>query len=467
MNIDLPEIEVDKIEDLVLADKVIQLLIVVEAVLEQNRQLQKRVQQLEAEVARLKGRPRKPHFTSSDRSVSRKLLGNKSEWNKSSKKDKIEVDQEVELAEVKECECGSREFRILRTREKIVQGIIIRRNNIVYRGKEKQCIACGKVHNVQIPGEIKGYEFDSELRSWVSFFKYECRMTYPLIYDFLTGIGIKISTGQIANIIMENSDKLIPAWTHLKIWAIKTAKYLHSDATGVKRKLHGSGKIINQHVHFVGHKFLSVFKITKRYNSAEIERILGKRGVRRPYISDDASPNGERLEIKDKQLCWWHEIGLYLKLEPIIRMNKKVLEEVLEELWRFYEKACRYGRDPAECLKSELADLFIKLTNKSTGYKQLDKRLCLTRSKQERLLLFLQYPWLPITNNEAERGLRKAVIIRKISGETKSKQGDRALERHLSVMHTARKQGLDVFQTLHGLLLGDLSPFVLTAKKLT
>lgn len=84
-------------------------------------------------------------------------------------------------------------------------------------------------------------------------------------------IGIILQTRQyLFNRSLRFSDKLIPAWTQLKIWAIRTAKYLHSDATGVKRKLHGSGKIINQHVHFVGHKFLSVFKITKRYNSAVI-----------------------------------------------------------------------------------------------------------------------------------------------------------------------------------------------------
>lgn len=466
MNIELPEIEIDRISDTELAEKVVQLFSVVEAILQENKRLQEQVEQLRAEVARLKGRPRKPRFSDSDYSVSKKLTGKKREWDKSGKKDKIEIDKEVELPEVKECECGSCEFKVLRTIEKKVQGIIIRRNNILYRGKDKQCVACGKIHNAQIPKEIKGYEFDSELRSWISFFKYECRMTYPLIHDFLTGIGIRISTGQIANIIMENSNKLIPAWIHLKIWGIKTAKYLHSDATGVKRKLKESGKIINQHIHFVGHRFLSIFQVTRKYNSGVISKILGKRGVRKPYISDGASPNGERLDIEDKQLCWWHEIGLYLKLEPEIVRNKKILEEVLDQLWRFYEKAIQYGRDPTPALAKELADKFDSITGQTTGYRELDKRFRLTEKKKDRLLLFLAYPWLPITNNEAERGLRKAVIIRKISGETKSKQGDKALQRHLSVMHTARKQGLDVFATLHGLLIGDLSPFVLTAKKL-
>ena len=55
------------------------------------------------------------------------------------------------------------------------------------------------------------------------------------------------------------------------------------------------------------------------------------------------------------------------------------------------------------------------------------------------------------------------MIIRKISGETKSVRGDKSLERHLSIIQTAQKQGLNVFKTLHGLLTNQLSPAVLTA----
>jgi transposase len=69
---------------------------------------------------------------------------------------------------------------------------------------------------------------------------------------------------------------------------------------------------------------------------------------------------------------------------------------------------------------------------------------------------------VPIQNNQAERDLRKFVIMRKISGETKSQKGDRSIKRHLSIIQTARKQGLPVFTTLHGLLTRTLPVSVLT-----
>lgn len=77
--------------------------------------------------------------------------------------------------------------------------------------------------------------------------------------------------------------------------------------------------------------------------------------------------------------------------------------------------------------------------------------------------MFLDYPALPIHNNQCESDIRPFVIIRKISGGTKSYQGDKALARHLTIIQTAQKQGLDVYATLHGLLTNSLSPAVLTA----
>ena len=96
----------------------------------------------------------------------------------------------------------------------------------------------------------------------------------------------------------------------------------------------------------------------------------------------------------------------------------------------------------------------------------MDHRLYLTQKKKKRLLLFLDYPGLPIENNLAERDLRPVVILRKLMGGTRSTEGDRSFERHMSIIHTTRKQGLNMFGTMHGLLTGTLDPSVLTKKTL-
>ena len=55
---------------------------------------------------------------------------------------------------------------------------------------------------------------------------------------------------------------------------------------------------------------------------------------------------------------------------------------------------------------------------------------------------------VPPTNNEAERALRHAVILRKLSFGTQSDRGSRFIERMLSAVDTLRKQDRDVMDFL-------------------
>jgi len=54
----------------------------------------------------------------------------------------------------------------------------------------------------------------------------------------------------------------------------------------------------------------------------------------------------------------------------------------------------------------------------------------------------LQFPFLPLTNNEAERALRHWVIARLISHGTRTEQGTRAFGLLASVIETCRKRGI-------------------------
>lgn len=431
---------------------------------------QEKITILEAEIAKLKGQPKKPHGASSHTSsvsvfsLLKDPPKRKKHWQKSKKKDSLPIDQHVTLPGQPRCTCGSSTFVTVHTRTKIVQGMIITRNNIAYHGREQQCVACKKIYYPPFPKESRGGCFDSTIQSLVSFLKFDCRLTHPLLYRFFKGFGIQISYGQITALLMRNSNKLLPALLHLKTTGIAKSSYTQSDATGSKRRHQRTGNISNQYLHILGNKLLSIFTITKVYNATVMNRLLGRYGRKKPFVSDDGSPNGERLTCKNKQLCWVHEIRLYKKLftffSPYHKQERKILLQ-----WRgFYHLAKQYGHDPTEEKRRKIERMFLRITNQKTGYDLLDKQLALTRKKRERLLLFLTYPFVPIHNNQCEQDLREYVIIRKISGSTKSVAGDKSIERHLSVIQTAKKQGLPVFQTLHGLLTGQLAPTTLTVQ---
>lgn len=342
--------------------------------------------------------------------------------------------------------------------------MIIVRNNVAYLGREQQCTHCKKIYYPPFPKESNGFSFDSIIQSLVSFLKFHCRLTTPLLHRFFIGFGIQISYGQITALLMRNSKKLYPVLLHLKTTGIAKSRYTQSDATGTKQKHQGTGKIRNQYLHVLGNKFLSIFAITRVYNAAVMNRLLGRSGRSKPFVSDGGSPNGECLKYHNKQLCWVHEIRLYKKLFNFFSPYHKQERKLLLQWRRFYHVAKSYGYDPTEEKRKKIEMLFNTITKQETGYDLLDKQLQLTKKKRERLLLFLDYPFLPIHNNQCEQDLREFVIIRKISGETKSIAGDRSIERHLSIIQTAKKQGLLVFQTLQGLLTDQLAPSILTAK---
>ncbi len=66
----------------------------------------------------------------------------------------------------------------------------------------------------------------------------------------------------------------------------------------------------------------------------------------------------------------------------------------------------------------------------------------------EAIFRVLQYPYLPLTNNEAEQALRHWVIARKLSHGTRTSQGSRALALLASVIETCRKRNVSPWDYL-------------------
>ncbi len=75
---------------------------------------------------------------------------------------------------------------------------------------------------------------------------------------------------------------------------------------------------------------------------------------------------------------------------------------------------------------------------RSTVVKKFVNSIC--RNHRDDLFRFVDNPEVDSTNNLAERGLRHAVVIRKISGGSRSDKGAETTCRLLSVLQTAKLQ---------------------------
>jgi hypothetical protein len=85
---------------------------------------------------------------------------------------------------------------------------------------------------------------------------------------------------------------------------------------------------------------------------------------------------------------------------------------------------------------------------------RLSKRL---KKHQANLTTFLHPKKVDGTNNAAERAIRPAVVMRKITGGSRSSSGAKARAILASVMRTAEQQGRDVFETIKTLMRAEWS----------
>lgn len=145
-------------------------------------------------------------------------------------------------------------------------------------------------------------------------------------------------------------------------------------------------------------------------------------------------------------LCWIHEGRLYEKLTPYLKTHRRMVEKFLTDFWEFYQKLKLYQRHPTREFKSILNHEFDRLFSQRPIYQALADRIALTKQKKEQLLLVLDFPEVPLDNNEAERALREYVIKRKISNGTRTAEGTRAWEIFLSLVDTCRKNSVNFYQ---------------------
>jgi transposase len=84
--------------------------------------------------------------------------------------------------------------------------------------------------------------------------------------------------------------------------------------------------------------------------------------------------------------------------------------------------------------------------------RRLQKRF---KKHEEKILYFMTTPDVPPDNNGSERAIRNAKVKQKVSGGYRSMNGAERQATLLSVIETAKKQGLGVLDTIQKLMAGE------------
>jgi len=160
-------------------------------------------------------------------------------------------------------------------------------------------------------------------------------------------------------------------------------------------------------------------------------------------LSDDA-PQFKQLTW-EQALCWVHDGRNYKKLEPIVPMYKKELENFRLRYWDYYRELLLFKECPTQEKAEELSDDFDVLFSTKNNYQALNDRIEKTKEKKFELLLVLKYTELPLHNNDAELGARAQVRKRDVSLHTITEEGTKASDSFSTIVQTAKKLGVSVY----------------------
>ena len=139
---------------------------------------------------------------------------------------------------------------------------------------------------------------------------------------------------------------------------------------------------------------------------------------------------------------------------PLTPKHQQAVEEVRDQIWKFYERLQAYRAAPSETERGRLAAEFDRLFQQPTGYQALNDALSLLYAKRDGLLAVLEHPHLPLHNNLSETDIREYARLRKVSGGTRSDLGRRCRDTFLSLKQTCRKLGISFWQFLKDRLTG-------------
>jgi transposase len=272
---------------------------------------------------------------------------------------------------------------------------------------------------------------------------------------FLQLPGLKISPGGIVKQIRRVAKWMHKQYHRLKL-VIRAAEVVHADETGWRT----NGK--NGYLWTVNTPQHTLYHIDKSRGAKVIAELLGKAfGHGGQTLVSDFYSVYDQFE-GPQQKCLVHllrelrdTIGKYPELADHVFFKR--CKKLVQDMLRLKKRWDEIDRGDYQRQVKQMEHRLAELAGKSWGDPQADRLSKRLKKYQSKLTTFLHNKQVDGTNNAAERAIRPAVVMRKITGGSRSVQGAKAWAILASVMRTAEQQGRDVFETIKTLMRAEWS----------
>lgn len=315
-----------------------------------------------------------------------------------------------------------------------------------FRCHRRQCPDCGTITLAPLPDEHAN-QFGPQLTALIAYLTVVCRMPRLVVQRFLAGaLQIPISLGSTQNAWEETSGAVAAPYAELEA-ALRHEAVLNIDETG--HRTNGAKRWLWT---FVARTFV-VYRIAASRGSDVLRNILGETFA--GILGSDRLPAYLKYVVGQRQFCWAHVTrnllsALDLATTPAATRfcrEALALDRRLFRLWH------RFRGDPdargAPLTRAELIAKALPIEKRlfALGERHLNAVNADVRNLAHAFFVhnphfftFVHEEGVEPTNNSAERALRTAVQWRKIMFGTRSDQGERAVERLLTVVRTCQLQ---------------------------
>ncbi len=484
MDIDLSCIpKAEEVTSLEQAREVIRLqAAIIEQLLGQIKNLQARVERLEAQLAQNSRNSHKPPSTDgydkpkpkSRRKKSHRAPGGQ-RGHKGHTLTPVDDPDKTELHGLMHCpQCGRSLQGIpahAHERRQVFDVAPVQREVTEHKGEIKRCPFCRESVKAQFPqGVTQAVQYGAEVRALVTYFSQYQLLPYRRIQEvFEDVLHLPISQGSVKNILDQCYRQLDGFEAHIKA-LLRDSSVVHFDETGMRLSK------LRHWLHVACTEKLTVYTIHRRrgVEAMEAAGILTQFTGRAihdywvPYYHydcDHALCNAHHLReliyVEEQYDQHWAN-----RLQTCLLDAKQEVDEAkrrgrcsLSRSRRDYHQR-RYSRILREG-KAELPVLDPPPTPPKRGRpkqhraKNLHDRL---RENKYGVLAFVYDFSVPFDNNQGERDIRMTKVKQKISGCFRSTQGAASFARIRSYISTARKQGQNVLSCLASAFQGQ--PFL-------
>jgi transposase len=318
------------------------------------------------------------------------------------------------------------------------------------------CPECATATRAELPRELPRSAFGPRLQAAVVTLAVRHRVSRRDTTELARELfGVELATGSVDTIVQRTGAALAAPHTRLE-QQIKSAPVVNIDETGWKT---AGG---NRTLWAALTARTAVFRIAAGRHAFEARTLLGERFT--GIVCSDRWRGYDYLDPTRRQLCWAHLLRDFTAHSEGMAEQKKFGDQglrIARELfaaWASYQADADRARLQAQTapLQQELRQLLEHAARKSSRTKYHRQFANNLLNRWPALWTFTHTDGVEPTNNHAERGLRGAVIYRKLSLGSQSDQGERTIERLLSASITCRLQKRPLFAYLTDVLTASI-----------